>query len=112
MKSQLSSGKLRKRRFKLRRVVGESMLPTLRPGQLVAIGERGTLRVGDIVMILHDDMEKIKRVARIESGRLYVLGDNPNASTDSRNFGWIGAELVVGKVIWPRQGADSRSVQG
>jgi nickel-type superoxide dismutase maturation protease len=102
MKSQLSSGKLKKRKFTLRRVVGESMLPTLQPGQLVAIGERSTLRVGDIVMILHDGMEKIKRVARLEPGRVYLLGDNPQASTDSRSFGWIGVEAVRGKVIWPR----------
>jgi nickel-type superoxide dismutase maturation protease len=102
MTSQQYSGKQRKRKIKLRRVVGESMLPTLRPGQLVIVGERTTLRVGDIVMIFHDGIEKIKRVARLDAGRVYVLGDNPHASTDSREFGWIGAELVVGKVLWPR----------
>lgn len=78
------------------------MTPTLRPGQVVVIRRTSNATVGDIVMFKHDGIEKIKRVARSQSGRLYVLGDNPAASTDSRSFGWIGIEQLMGKVVWPR----------
>lgn len=86
----------------LRRVVGESMLPTYRLGQVVVIRRVADVNVGDVVMFRHNDLEKIKRVARAEPGRLYLLGDNPQASTDSRNFGWVGTENLIGKVVWPK----------
>lgn len=78
------------------------MRPTFRPGQLVVVIPGCRLRVGDVVMIRHDGLEKIKRIARLDDARLYVLGDNPSASTDSRTFGWVGVESVVGKVVWPK----------
>lgn len=78
------------------------MLPTFAPGQLVVFTLTRDVRVGDVVMVLHNETEKIKRIARLEAGRMYVLGDNPAASTDSRTFGWIGVETVIGKAVWPR----------
>lgn len=78
------------------------MLPTLRPGQVVVFTRGRKPTVGDIVMISHDGLEKIKRIARQEHGRVYVLGDNPAASTDSRTFGWIGEEHIAGVLQWPR----------
>lgn len=79
------------------------MLPSLLPGQIVLFRHKDSVRVGDIVMFQHDSIEKIKRVARIDVGRIYVLGDNPDASTDSRHFGWIGVESIRGIMIWPRK---------
>jgi phage repressor protein C with HTH and peptisase S24 domain len=79
------------------------MAPTFRAGQLIALISSSNLRIGDVVMFEHDGLEKIKRVARLDGARLYVLGDNPAASKDSRQFGWIGTESVRGKVIWPKQ---------
>lgn len=86
----------------LRRVIGDSMLPTLRPGQLVLLAAGRRPKVGSIVMISHDGVEKIKRVARLEATRIYVLGDNPVASTDSRQFGWLGLECVEATLVLPR----------
>lgn len=37
--------------------------------------------------------------ARIPPNRLVVLGDNPADSYDSRNFGYISAEVVLGVVV-------------
>ena len=97
-----SSGKLKRPKPLLRRVVGDSMRPAFRPGQLVVVAPGRQLHVGDVVMIRHEGLEKIKRIARLQEARVYVLGDNPAASTDSRNFGWVGLESVVGKVVWPK----------
>jgi hypothetical protein len=33
---------------------------------------------------------------------MYVLGDNPLTSTDSRVFGWVEGKSVRAKIIWPR----------
>lgn len=108
MTSPLSSPKpnkpklVRPVRLQLRRIMGDSMLPTLRQGQLVLFASGHPAKVGDIVMIRHNGVEKIKRVARLEGGRVYLLGDNPEASTDSRQFGWLGVEVIRGVLLWPR----------
>jgi nickel-type superoxide dismutase maturation protease len=86
----------------VRRVVGESMLPNLKPGQIVVAWRSGRPKVGDVVVIRHDSLEKIKRIGKIESRKVYVLGDNSAASTDSRQFGAIDRTQIIGRVIWPR----------
>lgn len=56
-----------------------------------------------MVIIRHDGLEKIKRIKRVDPQHgIYVLGDNPGCSTDSRHFGWIDRDAVVGRVVWPR----------
>lgn len=79
------------------------MRPALRPGQLVLIAA-GRPKPGDVVVFdsREDGIEKIKRVRRLSGKRLYVVGDNAERSTDSRQFGWINAADVTGRVIWPR----------
>ena len=81
------------------------MLPGLRPGQVVFAWRRpARIYPGDVLIIRHDGMEKIKRAARVEQARVFVVGDNLVMSTDSRHFGWIAREQVLGKVCWPLAG--------
>ncbi len=78
------------------------MLPSLAAGQLVIGRQTHDLRPGDVVIVSHDGLEKVKRIERQQGDLLYLLGDNPSASTDSRNFGWVQAHHIVAKVVWPK----------
>ena len=87
----------------LRRVVGTSMAPMLKPGQLIlATPLRRRLRVGQVVVLRKNNRELIKRIERIEHDKVFVIGDNPDASTDSRQFGWLEMSTVVARVIRPK----------
>jgi nickel-type superoxide dismutase maturation protease len=107
MKSPKSSGKPKKPSFfYVRRVTGDSMLPALRPGAIVLVrGRTDNLVPGDVVVIKHGGLEKVKRVQFINGNRLFVIGDNQEHSTDSRSFGWLYLSAVKGRVIWPRVGS-------
>ncbi len=96
--------KLNKLNFLLiRRVDGQSMLPSLSPGQLIiAIKYKPTKLTGRVVICYYDRLEIIKRVKWVEQDQLYLLGDNPEFSRDSRFFGLISQEQLIGLVIWPR----------
>lgn len=91
-------------------VVGPSMSPTLNPHRhsiipdLVWVNRMSDYRVGDVVLLV-DPMHAsririIKRVAEIspDGSSVFVLGDNPDHSTDSRMFGWVPSGMVEGKV--------------
>ena len=79
------------------------MVPILPPGTLV-IGLRyfRRLRPGNVVVLKHDNREKVKRVDQIQDNQVFVLGDHPETSTDSRHFGWLPIEYVQARIIWPR----------
>lgn len=88
-------------------VVGTSMLPWLKPGDEILVN-RGAYRssppaVGDVVVVQSPQQQGLLLVKRVRAARgdgaCFVQGDNPDYSTDSREFGWIGPELVVGQVI-------------
>lgn len=86
----------------VRRIVGHSMSPILKHGQLV-IGLRWLPpRQGAVVILRHEGKEKIKKISEMSQGNIYVVGNNTEASTDSRQFGWLPKKSIIGVVIWPR----------
>lgn len=77
------------------------MLPTLKPGEIVVAFSPRRLSVGNVVLIKHQGIEKVKRISEIKGSELYVVGDNLESSSDSRDFGYISRDLVLGRVFWP-----------
>jgi nickel-type superoxide dismutase maturation protease len=82
----------------IRRVVGESMLPTLKPGKLV-IAVRKKPKVGDIVIAKVGDREVIKRVVSITEQGFELRGDNALHSTDSRKYGLVDSNSIIAAVV-------------
>ena len=85
-------------------VNGRSMLPTFYDGEKLTSVRSYLCRinVGDIVVARPygcDARLVIKRVSSIEGGYYYLLGDNPNESYDSRNYGWVSKKEIVAKVV-------------
>jgi phage repressor protein C with HTH and peptisase S24 domain len=100
----------------LARVVGDSMRPTLRPGDRLLLSYRRSVRVGDVVVArLPGGVVATKRAARRQTTELgepgwWLVSDNPDQGSDSRQYGAIAAADVVAVVlrrIWPlvRRGA-------
>lgn len=82
-------------------VTGNSMHPALNPGQdVLSINWFVNPKIGDIVVIKKSGKEMVKRVEKIEGDWVFVIGDNKDESTDSRHFGPIKKDHVVGKVIY------------
>jgi len=83
------------------------MLPVLGEGALIAaarLDSDATLRVGEVVVARRPDRISVEMVKRIRSvdgqGNVFLLGDNPAASTDSRHFGVVPRNLVLARVRW------------
>ncbi len=83
----------------LRRVVGPSMQPSFRPGAIVLGLGWLKPRAGSVVVAEHKGLEIIKRVAEVGERGLYLLGDNPAQSTDSRSYGWFAPSSIKSVII-------------
>lgn len=82
------------------------MIPDLQPGDEVLVDSRAyqhlSPQIGDIVVASRPDRTGVTIIKRVQSvdkdGRLYLLGDNPASSTDSRSFGPVPTSNIFGKV--------------
>ena len=79
------------------------MSPAFKSGDTVLVNKLSYFlnrpNIGDVV-VLRQKKFIIKRIAKIEGGKYFVTGDNKKESTDSKSFGWINREEIVGKVIF------------
>lgn len=102
-------------------VQGDSMSPTLEPGDRVVVElttyRRRIPRPGEVAVFLGPgDVPFVKRVWRVNTGApgdgslgfgsslIEVAGDNPGSSLDSRSFGPVSGDRFVGRVVfrfWP-----------
>ena len=80
------------------------MLPTLKEGQDILVFNWAYFfnkpKVGDIVVVKVNGKEMIKRIQKYDGRHIFVTGDNKNDSLDSRKFGAIKKEQIIGKVIY------------
>jgi nickel-type superoxide dismutase maturation protease len=80
------------------------MEPHLHAGDCVLVRRGRRARVGDVVVVRRPDrgdLMVVKRVREVLSdGRLWLAGDNPSASDDSRVFGAVPPGAVEGRVLW------------
>lgn len=84
-------------------VEGDSMLPHLKGGDKILFNPEAAPRVGDIVFASHPvkkEIRIVKRVAEITSdARYFLLGDNADESEDSRVFGTVSREDILGVAV-------------
>ncbi len=81
------------------------MQPTLEPGDRVLVrrlGWKPAPSLGSVVVTWHphsSEVRLIKRLSRVENTGLWLLGDNPAESTDSRQLGAVPTNLLIGEVV-------------
>ncbi len=101
-------------------VSGDSMSPLYSNGDILWMDssayENNNPEIGDIIVCNHPyvkDMLLVKKVSNInEDGRLFILGLNSSESTDSRSFGTIAMDAVLGKIIGKVEDSDIASERG
>ena len=93
------------------RVHGTSMLPVLRPGDVILVHEsaycRRAPRYGEVVVARPSSLggrALVKRVLPVGSDEYFLLGDHPAESLDSRELGPVTRRELVGRAwlrVWP-----------
>lgn len=90
------------------RIAGTSMEPTLYDGDYVVIDTKSQLFENGTVIVFESPSSGtylVKRVVAYPYGnlsvdKLWVEGDNPKIKSDSRAFGAINKDNVIGIVQW------------
>jgi signal peptidase I len=101
-------------RYSIARVWGASMLPTLQHGKLLLVDRKPKeVKDGHVVIAVqpYSQLIVVKRVMYISPPvkdlsfppkaalSYWIEGDNKHDSVDSRRYGFIGAEDIIGRVV-------------
>lgn len=93
-------------RFGIVAVAGDSMRPTLRPGDACLVHYGAPVREGHVVVArLPRRPLGIKRAALHDADGWFLVSDDPLNGTDSATFGSVPDSDVLGRVLlryWPR----------
>ena len=83
------------------RARGDSMHPTISPGDLLLI-DRGEItdRIDGIYLLMVDDRLIVKRVQFGLSGEIHIISDNPNYRPQFVEPGRAEIVRLVGRVVW------------
>lgn len=85
------------------RIVGPSMEPAVQNGEWWLVRRGARARPGDVVMMRHPERPHLTVVKRLDHRTpegWWVLGDNPQMSDDSRQFGPVADELIEGRLMF------------
>tara|TARA_B100001248_G_C26968411_1_gene269110 strand:- start:106 stop:369 length:264 start_codon:yes stop_codon:yes gene_type:complete len=80
------------------------MSPTFKEGDKVFYKKyliyKSNLKVGQVVIFKHPIQERIqiKRIKQIKENCIEVIGDNSKYSNDSKSFGFVQNEKIIGIV--------------
>ena len=92
------------------RVHGDSMRPTLRPGDRLLLSYRRAARPGDLVVarlpggVVATKRASARRTTELGEPGWWLLSDNPTEGVDSRRYGAVPEADVLAVVlmrIWP-----------
>ena len=83
------------------KVKGNSMSPCLKEGDILIVKKTKKVKIRDIIALTNpqDQRTIVKRIIKIEDHKFFVQGDNESASTDSRDFGLIERDNIIGKIV-------------
>jgi nickel-type superoxide dismutase maturation protease len=86
------------------KISGHSMTPGIKNGETVLVSGIFYLfknpQIGDIVAFREAEKILIKRITEVKDKEYFLEGDNNRDSLDSKNFGFILRENIIGKVIY------------
>ncbi|MFG3050573.1 nickel-type superoxide dismutase maturation protease [Kitasatospora sp. NPDC048239] len=88
--------------FGLIDVAGDSMVPTLREGDQLVVRYGARIRPGAVVVFRHPLQQDLLVVKRADARRpkgWWLLSDNRPIDSDSRSYGAVPDELVLGRVL-------------
>jgi len=86
--------------FSIYKVEGDSMLPNFSEGTKILVRQWFiNPRVNDVVIVSKNGRHLIKRVTKIQNNKFFVAGDNRAESADSRKFGGVKREEIMGKIM-------------
>lgn len=101
----------KRRRIGTVAVAGDSMAPTFMAGDWLVVMWGGVFRRGQVVLVEREDQPGVfllKRVIGPIEGKIWVEGDNKEASTDSRQWGAISQDEIVATVLFRFMKSGSR----
>jgi phage repressor protein C with HTH and peptisase S24 domain len=75
------------------------MVPNLGYGDELLIRYDTKVEVGDVIAFRRSGQNDIKRIQSISDEGIFVVGDNEMASMDSRTYGLIRHDQVLGKAV-------------
>lgn len=84
-----------------RRVIGSSMEPTLRQGQIVLCHQVRNFKKGQIVVAFVGGREVVKRISKIEEGTIFLSVDDNKHAHNGKYFAKITDSKIEGVVFWP-----------
>lgn len=82
------------------------MFPLLKPGDDILIDIKAYRRclpeIGDLVVAEHPHCQNLKIIKRVafvdENGDCFLVGENKEESSDSRSFGFVSSQKIIGRV--------------